>query len=172
MNYQPNYESALALSHLSPEVSETFLESTGRRLVFLVAGAGSERLPHSECFEPLGFLEDLGEMYSLTDYIVLAHTQTGSGPQVKTLYSFLSAVPVLATSEAVMDIPAVWEGVHYAAFSMEDPKSLSSALLDLFAHPESARKLVSNAGTYLRNYTWRHIASQYLDLYRRVLAYQ
>ena len=169
MFYRPNYESALALFNLSRRVSEKFMESTGRRLVFLVAGSGSERLPRSDCYIPLGFVEDLDEMYSLADFVVLAHTQTGTGPHVKTLYSFLSNVPVLATPEAVMDIPGIQDGVHYRGFSMEEPNTLSAALLELSADAGASRQLASNALTYVRGSTWRRIASQYLDLYRRIL---
>ncbi|MEM2145863.1 MAG: glycosyltransferase family 4 protein [Candidatus Jordarchaeaceae archaeon] len=169
MLFKPNYETALLLYKISNYVSNKFEKINGKRLAFIVAGMGSETLPKSRCFIPLGFVKDLEELLSLPDVIVLPHTPSYSGPHVKTIYAFLSKKPVLATEDAVKDMPFVVPGKHFLLFDVNEPDTLVDALTNIYSNVELKRNLTFNAYLYSKKFSWKYISLLHLKLYYKIL---
>ena len=170
MEFKPNYESAMYLYKVSSFISHKFEEFTGRKLIFLVAGKGSKALPKTECFFPLGFIKKLEELLSLPDIIVLPHSPCFSGPHVKTMYSFLSGKPVVATEDAVKDMPGVVEGKQFISFDINERVTLLNALKELYYEKELREMLVTNAYLYCKKFSWQYISSSHLRLYSRLFS--
>jgi glycosyltransferase involved in cell wall biosynthesis len=132
MDFKPNYEAALGLYNISNLISQKFEEKAGKNLVFVVAGKKSEILPKSKCYIPLGFVDKLDELLALPDVIILPHLPSTSGPHVKTIYAFLSKKPVVATDDAVKDMPGVTPREHFLPFDIENPVTLLGCLAELY----------------------------------------
>ncbi|MEM1546729.1 MAG: glycosyltransferase family 4 protein [Candidatus Methanomethylicia archaeon] len=171
MDFKPNYDAALFLYEKSSFISTKFKEITGRKLVFIVAGIGSSFLPKSEHFIPLGFISDLNELLSLPNVIVLPHVPSHSGPHVKTIYAFFSRKPVIATDDAVKDLPYVTPGKHFLLFNINKPETLLEALINLYSNKDLVKNLVSNAYIYSNKFSWSYISRIHLSLYVKLLQY-
>lgn len=169
MTFKPNYEAALNLYKISGFISNKFKEKTGRKLIFTVAGIRSDVLPKTEQFIPLGFVKELNELFNIPDVIVLPHTPSYSGPHVKTIYAFLSKKPVIATGDAVKDMPYVAQGRHYLPFNINEPYTLLKALLELYYDKKIGENLTINAYLYAKKFSWRYISYLHLKLYERLL---
>jgi glycosyltransferase involved in cell wall biosynthesis len=170
MTFKPNYEAAFYLYGLSDSTSKEFESNTGRKLIFTVAGMGSETLPRTERFIPLGFVNELDEMLSLPDVIVFPHLPSYSGPHVKTIYAFLSRKPVIASEDAVKDMPYVTPGKQFLPFDVNEPSTLLKALTELCRNKELARRLAINAYMYSRRFSWENISSMHLKLYQKLIS--
>ena len=142
----------MLLYRISNYVSDKFEKINGKRLIFVVAGTGSETLLRSRCFIPLGFVKSLEELLSLPDVIVLPHTSSYSGPHVKTIYAFLSKKPVVASDDAVKDMPYVVPGKHFLLFDVEKPDTLVEALSNIYRDVELRKNLTLNAYLYSKNF--------------------
>ena len=169
MTFKPNYEAALRLYEVSNYISSKFEKISGRNLIFIIAGVGSKTLPRTQCFIPLGFVEKLDELLSLPDAIVLPHTPSYSGPHVKTIYAFLSRKPVIATEDAVKDMPNVTPKKHFLPFDIDEPDTLLKALTDLYLNRELKKHLALNAYLYSKKFSWKYISSLHLKLYKKML---
>jgi len=169
MTFKPNYEAAISLYRISKLISSKFREATGGRIIFTIAGMGSKLLPRSEHFIPLGFIEGLDELLSIPDIIILPHKQSHSGPHVKTMYSFLSGKPVVATEDAVKDMPYVTPGKHFLIFNIDNPDTLLNVLIKLYNDRSLRENLAANAYLYSRKLSWRFISQIHLKLYKKLL---
>ena len=170
MTFKPNHDAALYLYRVSEQVSYRFEIVTGKRLIFAVAGIGSETLPKAHSYVPLGFVNQLDELLALPDAIVFPHLPSYSGPHVKTIYAFLSEKPVVASNDAVKDMPCIVPGEHFLPFDIEKPDTLTDSLTELFLNEELAQRLVSNAQLYSETFSWKHIASLHLRLFQKLMS--
>ena len=130
---------------------------------------GSKALPKTECFIPLGFVKKLDELLSLPDVIVFPHTPSYSGPHVKTIYAFLSRKPVVATQDAIKDMPHVAQKKHFLPFDINEPNTLLKALTDLYHNRELGKSLALNAYLYSKKFSWTYISLLHLKLYKKML---
>ena len=169
LTFEPNYEAALYLHKVSHYLSNEFEKITGVRLVFAVAGLGSEKLPRTEHFVPIGFVEELDELLTLPDVIVLPHFPSYTGTHIKTLYSFLSGKPVIASEDAVKDVGCFAPKKHFLLFDIAEPNTLLNALLELYFNRPLGRNLALNAYIESQKFTWAHATSLYVKLYRMLL---
>jgi len=169
MTFKPNYEAAMHLYKISNSVCSKFEKITKRKLIFVVAGIGSEILPKTENFLPLGFVEKLDELLSLPHVIVLPHTPSYSGPHVKTIYAFLSRKPVVATEDAVKDMPYINPKKHFLLFDIKSPNTLIDALLKLYYNKKLRKRLTLNAYQYAKKFSWERISLLHLKLYNNML---
>jgi hypothetical protein len=169
MDFEPNYESAFRLYKFSNYLSKRYERISGRSLIFVVAGLGSEVLPKTPYFVPIGFVDKLNDLLSLPDAIVLPHGPSYSGPHVKTMYAFLSRKPVIATEDSVKDMPHVAPGKHFLPFVIDSPRSLLNALTKLDRDKDLRHVLSGNAYLYARRLSWRHVSSLHLRLYESIL---
>jgi glycosyltransferase involved in cell wall biosynthesis len=170
MTFKPNYDAAMYLYNISHSTSLEFEKSTGRKLIFIVAGIGSEVLPRTEYYIPLGFVDELDELLSLPDVIVLPHLPSYSGPHVKTIYAFLSKKPVVASEDAVKDMPHVTSGKHFVPFDVNEPDTLLEALTKLHYNKELGKRLALNAQLYSKKFPWKHTSSIHLKLYEKLIS--
>jgi glycosyltransferase involved in cell wall biosynthesis len=170
ITYKPNYDAALSLYKVSDFVCERFEKNTGKKLIFIVAGAGSEVLPKTRYFIPLGFVKRLDELLSLPDVIVFPHLSSYSGPHVKTNYAFLSKKPVIASEDAVKDMPYVVPGKQFLPFDIKEPDTLVVCLSELYFNKELGKRLALNAYEYSKKFSWRTIACMHLKLYEKLLS--
>jgi len=170
MTFKPNREAAMHLYKISDFLSHRFEEITERKLIFLVAGVGSKALPEMQCFVPLGFVKELSELLSLPDVIVFPHTPSYSGPHVKTIYGFLSKKPVIATEDAVKDMPGVTEGREFILFNIYEPSTLLNAIVDIYYHKELKESLATNAYLYSKKFSWQYVSSLHLRLYEKLMS--
>jgi glycosyltransferase involved in cell wall biosynthesis len=169
MIFKPNHEDAMHLYKISNFVSSRFEKSTEKKLIFIVAGIGSKTLPKTEHFIPLGFVKKLDELISLPDVMILPHMPSYSGPHVKTMYAFLSRKPVVATEDAVKDMPYVVPRKHFLPFDVNEPNSLLNALLNIHKDRELQKSLVTNAFQYTENFSWKRISLLHLKFYESLL---
>jgi glycosyltransferase involved in cell wall biosynthesis len=168
MTFKPNYEAALRLYDISNSISSEFEKISGRKLIFIVAGIGSKNLPRTKCFIPLGFVEKFDDLLSLPDIIVLPHPSSYSGPHVKAMYSFLSRKPVVATENAVKDLPHVFPRKHFMPFNIDEPDTLLKAITDLYYTKKLREDIALNAYQYARKYSWEYVSSLHLKLYEKI----
>lgn len=171
MTFAPNYQAAQVLYGISGFVSSQFEENTCKKLIFATAGKGSEVLPKTDWFVPIGFVKDIYELFSLPDAIVLPHPPSCTGPHVKTNYAFASGKPVVATEDSVKDMPHVAVQRHYLLFDINEPNTLLKALLDLYSNEELRKSLTRNAYSYSRQFSWKNAALSHLELYDRLLSH-
>ena len=169
MTFRPNYEAAMRLFDISNSLSADFEKTVGEKLNFIVAGISSEALPKTEHFTPLGFVKDFKELLSLPDVIVLPHTPSYSGPHVKTIYAFLSKKPVIATDDAVKDMPNVTSGEHFLSFDINKPLTLLNCLTELYNNRELRERLALNAYLYSKKFSWKSISLMHIKLYEQLL---
>lgn len=169
MEFRPNYESATILYNMSEVLSKQFKTRTGRDLVFVLAGKNSKTLPKKEYYAPIGFVDQLEELLSLPDVIVIPHSTSYSGPHVKTIYSFISGKPIVATEDAVKDMPGVMQGKHFLLFSINDPVTLLNVLINICQNQDLRECLAKNALEYSRKFTWQYTASLHSELYHKLL---
>ena len=170
MDFKPNYDAALYLYNISKLFSQRFEKQTGKNLAFIVAGKGSEVLPKSDCYIPLGFVNELDELLSLPDVIVLPHLPSFSGPHVKTIYAFLSKKPVIASEDAVKDMPGVTPGKQFLPFDINEPDTLLESLTELHCNKELGKRLAIDAYLYSKKFSWEHVASVHLKLYEKLIS--
>jgi glycosyltransferase involved in cell wall biosynthesis len=169
MTFKPNFDAAMHLHKISSNVSNGFEKKTGRKLTFVVAGIGSKALPCTESYIRLGFVKYFSELLSLPDVIVLPHASSFSGPHVKTMYAFLSQKPVVATEDAVKDMPGLSPGKQFLQFDLEQPNSLLSCLIEVYSNKEESKHLALNAYAYTKMYSWKQIAFMHRRLYELLL---
>jgi glycosyltransferase involved in cell wall biosynthesis len=170
MTFKPNYDTAMYLYNISDSTSQKFEKSTGRKLIFIVAGISSETLPKTENFIPLGFVNELEELLSLPDVIVFPHLPSFSGPHVKTAYAFLSKKPVIASEDAVKDMPYVTPGKQFLPFDINEPDTLLESLTELHCNKELGKRLAINAYLYSKKFSWEHVSSVHLKLYEKLIS--
>lgn len=172
MTFKPNYEDAMQLYRLSNSLSNEFKRITMRKLIFLVAGLNSKLLPKTACFVPLGFVEKLDDLLSLPDVMIFPHLPSYSGAHVKTIYAFLSRKPVIATEDAIRDMPNVADKEHFLQFDIQKPNTLTDALTNLYYDRELGKNLALNAFRYSKKFSWKYASSLHLNLYRKILQEQ
>lgn len=170
MTFKPNHDTALYLCNISESASKKFERNTGRKLVFVVAGRGSETLPKTEHYIPLGFVNELDELLSLPDVIVLPHQRSYSGPHVKTMYAFLSKKPVIASEDAVKDMPYVTPRKHFLQLDTDEPETLPESLIELYYNKELGKCLVLNANRYSKKFSWKYVSSMHMKLYEKLIS--
>jgi hypothetical protein len=170
MTFKPNYDAAMYLYRLSNSISYGFKTKTGTKLIFIVAGIGSDALPRTQNYVPLGFVSRLDELLSLPDAIVFPHLPSYSGPHVKTIYAFLSKKPVVASEDAVKDMPLVARGKHFLPFNVDVPDTLLESLTELHRDKKSGTQIALNAHLYSKEFSWRNISCMHLKLYERLLS--
>lgn len=170
ISFKPNHDAALYLYDISDSTSREFERNTGKKLVFIVAGMSSETLPKTEHFTPLGFVGELGELLSLPDVIVFPHLPSFSGPHVKTIYAFLSKKPVIASEDAVKDMPYVTPGKQFLPFDINEPDTLLESLTELHCNKELGKRLAINAYLYSKKISWEHVSSIHLKLYEKLIS--
>jgi hypothetical protein len=169
MAFKPNYEAALCLYNISNTISQKFEKKTGRKLAFIVAGKDSEVLPKSDCYIPLGFVNELDELLSLPDVIVLPQLPSYTGPHVKTIYAFLSKKPVIATDDAVKDMPGVTPREHFLPFDINNPVTLLACLTELYYDGDLCDNLTLNAYLNAQRFSWKAISLMHIKLYEQLL---
>ena len=169
MGFKPNYEAALYLYDISKCTCKNSKKKTGTKLIFIIAGKGSEVLPKSDYYIPLGFVKELDELLSLPDVIVLPHLPSFSGPHVKTTYAFLSKKPVIATEDAVKDMPGLTPREQYLPFELKNPDTLLVCLSDLYYDKHLASALTLKAFLNVQKFSWRAISIMHIKLYEQLL---
>jgi glycosyltransferase involved in cell wall biosynthesis len=172
MSFPPNYESALGLYKISNTISQQFEKETGKSLVFIVAGQHSEILPKSKCYIPLGFVDELDELLSLPDVILLPHLPSYSGPHVKTIYAFQSKKPVIATADGIKDWPGVVAREHFLPFDLNNPETLLACLKELYFDRQLYDTISRNAYSYAKNFSWEAVSLMHIKLYKALIAGQ
>jgi glycosyltransferase involved in cell wall biosynthesis len=170
MTFHPNYETAFYIYGISDSICKQFEKTSRRKLLFVIAGLGTEALPKTDCFIPIGYVEELDELFTLPDAIVLPHAPSYSGPHVKTSYAFLSGKPVVATKDAVKDIEYVVPKKNFLLIDHENPGSLLQALEDLRFDPQLGKNLACNAYLDSQKFTWKYVASLHVRLYQELLS--
>jgi glycosyltransferase involved in cell wall biosynthesis len=169
MDFAPNLEAAKYLYEISQPISKQFEKKTGKKLIFAVAGRGSKALlPRADWYRPIGFVEKLSDLYSLPDAIVIPHLPTLGGTHVKTIYSFQSGKPVIATDNAVRGMPHVYPQKHFLIFDSDHPDTLLTALIDLYNNSELGKRLAKNGQRYAQKYSWKSISSLHMKLYEKL----
>lgn len=168
MSFKPNYDTALYLYNLSDSITKAFEKSTRRRLIFVVAGMASETLPRTEHFIPLGFVKKLDELLSLPDVIVFPHLPSYTGPHVKTIYAFLSKKPVIASEDAIKDMPHITPGKQFLLIDINRPDTLLDSLIELHCNKEFGKRLATNAYIYSREFSWKRVSAAHLKLYEKL----
>jgi glycosyltransferase involved in cell wall biosynthesis len=169
MTFKPNFEAAMHLYNQSDYLVTEFEKQTGKKLIFAIAGVGSEGLPRTENYLPLGFVKDFGDLLSLPDLIVLPHDSCYSGPHVKTIYAFLSKKPVVATEDAVKDMPHIVANHHFLQFDVSRPENLLFCLRKLYSDKKLGEYLAFNAYNYTQQYSWKQMAANHRRLYKALL---
>lgn len=169
MSFRPNHDAALYLYDNSAFAAQEFEKKTGRKVVFVVAGKDSEILPKTDCYVPIGFVKELAKLFALPDIIVLPHSVSDSGPHVKTMYAFLSRKPVIATDDAVKDMPGLVPRLHFLPLDINDRFALASCLSELYFDAELRQRLASNAYLYSEELSWAHISRMHIRLYEQLL---
>lgn len=169
MGFQPNYDAAFYLYKTSASISRDFEKKIGRKLIFVIAGKGSETLPKTDYYVPIGFVDELDELFALPDEIVLPHSPSYSGPHIKTTYAFLSKRPVIATDDAVKDMPNVIPGKHFLRFELNEPSTLIACLTKLYFDRELCERLALNAYLYSKQISWGSVSLMHTKLYERLL---
>jgi glycosyltransferase involved in cell wall biosynthesis len=169
IDFKPNYDAALGLYNISKPISQKFEKETGKKLVFVVAGKDSEVLPRSDCYVPLGFVNELDELLSLPDVILLPHLPSFSGPHVKTIYAFLSKKPVIATEDAVKDMPGVTPREHFLPFDINNSGTLIACLIELYYDMHLRGSLTLNAYLYAQKFSWKAVSLMHIKLYEQLL---
>lgn len=169
MDFKPNYDAALHLYNISDPISQEFEKETGKNLAFIIAGKDTEVLPKSDCYIPLGFVKELDELLSLPDVIVLPHLPSFSGPHVKTMYAFLSNKPVIATADAVKDMPGVTPREQFLPFDINTSATLLGCLTELYYDKHLCGSLALNARLYAQNLSWKAVALMHIRLYEQLL---
>lgn len=169
MNFKPNYDTALFLYSISKPISQMFEKETGKKLIFAVAGKDSEFLAETDCYVPLGFVNELDELFSLPDVILLPHLPSFSGPHVKTIYAFLSNKPVIATNDAVKDMLGVTSRKHFLRFDASKPSTLLACLKELYYNRQLYNSLIFNAHLYAQSFSWKTVSLMHLKLYEKLL---
>ncbi|MCW4005044.1 MAG: glycosyltransferase family 4 protein [Candidatus Bathyarchaeota archaeon] len=169
MTFKPNYDAAAHLYSISNSISTSFEKITGRKLLFILAGVGSEKFRKTDRFIPLGFVTELEELLSLPDVIVFPHLPSHSGPHVKTIYAFLSGKPVVATEDAVKDLPYIIPQRHFLPFDIKHPESLLDALVSISSNKLDHEHIATNASDYAASFSWENISLEHLKLYRSLL---
>jgi glycosyltransferase involved in cell wall biosynthesis len=170
MTFKPNYDAAMYLYNISNSTCQKFEKNTGRKLIFIVAGLGSEALPKTEHYIPLGFVNELDELLSLPDVVVFPHTPSFSGPHVKTIYAFLSRKPVIASEDAVKDMPYLTPRKQFLPFDINEPDTLPESLVELYRNKELGKRLTLNAYSYSEIFSWKYVSSMHLKLYEKLLS--
>lgn len=169
IGFRPNYDAAIYLYKNSAFISQEFSKKTGRKLTFVVAGRDSEILPKTDVYIPLSFVKDIRGLLALPDAIVLPHSPSYSGPHVKTMYAFLSKKPVVATDDAVKDMPNVIPGIHFLSFDINDPSTLVACLSELCRNRKLGERLALSAYLYSKEFSWASISRMHIKLYERLL---
>ena len=170
IGFKPNHDAAMYLHSISDSVSQKFKRSTGRSLIFIVAGTDSETLPKTACFVPLGFVNELDELLSLPNVIIFPHLSSFSGPHLKTIYAFLSKKPVIASDDAVKDMPYVTPRIEFLPFDINKPDTLLDPLVELYNNKELGERIALNAYHYSEKFSWKYVSSLYLRLYEKLLS--
>lgn len=170
MSFKPNHDAALYLYRISDYVSYEFEKQTEKQLIFVIAGSGTETLPRTRFYIPLGFVDDINELLSLPNLIILPHLESYSGPHVKTIYAFLSGKPVVATDDAVKDMPGVLPRKHFLKFVIDEPNTLVLRLIELYRDKGLSEYLARNAHTYAEIFSWKSIACIHRRFYESLIA--
>ncbi|HEX4154008.1 MAG TPA: GT4 family glycosyltransferase PelF [Acidobacteriaceae bacterium] len=144
---------------------------------FVVAGDGPERsslerlakeLGIAEKVFLLGRMDDMPRFYASVD--VLAVASRKEGLPIAVLEGMASGLPVIAT--AVGDVPKVIrDGETGLLVRSDDPDGMAAAMEGMIEDPNLRRSLGASAQRLVAaEYSSGHMAAQYLDLYRDVLA--
>lgn len=169
MDFKPNHDSAVYLYKISELIARSFEKETGRRLVFAIAGEGSEVFPRTEYYLPLGYVENISELLSIPDVIVLPHFPSNSGPHMKTAIALLSRKPVIASDDAIKDIQFITPREHYLYFDVYDSSTLLYNLIELCKNKEMGEQIALNAYYFSKRNSWEAISLNHIKLYRRLL---
>jgi glycosyltransferase involved in cell wall biosynthesis len=109
------------------------LRSDTSRIV--VAGFGSELLPHAEGLDIIGQVDEVAEFYDRVD-VVLAPIARGGGMKVKVVEAMMNGVPVVTTKHAKEGLPPIianacidWErlstgGADLQLAGLRDPREM------------------------------------------------
>ena len=146
LTYLPNVQAAQALvNDVLPRLRERL---GGRPLRVTLAGrarADVQRLA-SPSVRVLGFVDDLGELYTQADAVV-APLRGGGGTRIKLLEAFAHGVPVIAT-------PAAAEGLTVAdgreLLLGSDAEQIAGAVAALASDAALGARLVEHAGRLVR----------------------
>lgn len=169
LGFEPNKIAALWIYEAADNAARLFKELTGRNLLFVISGIGSEIFPRTAHVLPLGFTENIMDPLSAADACIFPHGPSFSGPHIKTIYAFAAAKAVVTTPDGVKGMKDVVERVHYLAFNMNDVSAVSKVLAELALDSDLRERIQSNAQAYARSYTWRHVAESYLEYYAKLL---
>lgn len=166
MRFEPNKQAVQFIYDVSEYLVESFEQATGKKLLFLLAGEGTEHFARTTNVIPLGFVKNLWEVLALTDVCVIPHLPSFSGPHVKTMYSFAAGKPVISTPDGVKGMLDLSDGVHYLAFDPYAPESLAEALVKLALDRKLYWTLEINGRAYALSHSWQTVAEMYYSLYR------
>lgn len=166
MRFEPNRQAVQYIYDVSEYVVEYFEQGTRKKLLFLVAGEGTEHFARTPSVIPLGFVKDLWEVLALSDVCVIPHLPSFSGPHVKTMYSFAAGKPVVSTPDGVKGMHSLIDGVHFLAFNPYVPESLAEALVKLALERKLYLALERNGRAYALSHSWQSVAEMYHSLYR------
>jgi len=170
LGFEPNKIAALWIYEAADNAARLFKELTGRNLLFVISGIGSEIFPRTTHVLPLGFTENIMDLLSAADACIFPHSPSFSGPHIKTIYAFAAAKAVVTTPDGVKGMKDVVERVHYLAFNMNDVSAVSKVLAEIALDSDLRERIQSNAQAYARSYTWRHVAESYLEYYAKLLS--
>lgn len=115
----------------------------------------------------LGFRKDISAILDISEVFVL--TSLNEGLPIVLLEAMGKKIPVITTG--VGEIPNIIEdGVNGILIPVSDQIAFSERLLDLLRDESRATKIAENAyETFLKSYTSRRMAREYLDIYENIL---
>ena len=150
------------------------LISKDKNIHFLVLGAGdiddllSEEEKKECCFKHMHFLghrsaKTLAEIHNICDYSVLPSRSEGFG--IACLESMACGLPVIATKIGGLEELAVGKIIP-----SESSQKLAEAVIEFSIMPkEELKKLSEKALSKAKEYSWKRIAKQRLNYYKKVL---
>ena len=169
MLFRPNLESAMYTYRISDALGRSFKESTGRDLRVLVAGKGSEWLPKTSTFIPVGFVENLWEYVALIDAFLLPMLPSHSGPHMKTLFALSTGKPVITTPDGVKGLLDVGDSSVVVVRNYNDLESITHSLVRLAQDPDYYDRLSIESRECASKFSWDRVIDLWIELYESLI---
>jgi len=165
-----NREAVAYLYSVAEYVAQCFKEATGKNLLFVIAGRGSEKLRSLPFIRALGFIENIFDLLTAVDACIVPHSPSYTGPHIKTLYALAAGCPLLTTSDGIKGLHELGlkKNEHYMFFDKDDVNTLVEALIELKKNSKLRQKIATKARYLVVRYTWENIAREYIKLMLKV----
>jgi glycosyltransferase involved in cell wall biosynthesis len=166
-----NREAVSYLYSIAEYVAQRFKEITGKNLLFVIAGRGTEKLKNLQFIRSLGFIENIFDLLTAVDACIVPHKPSYTGPHIKAIYALAAGCPLLTTSDGIKGLYELGlkKNVHYMLFNINDVNTLIEALIKLEKNYELRRRTAIETKFLVARYTWENIAKEYIKLLLEVL---